>query len=114
MGIVEWRESFVRSTLTYAVLVLLSEAPSHGYALLRRMRERGLGHLKGGTVYPILARLEEQGMLGSSWDTTEAGPARKVYSVTPEGVHSLTEARQAWREIDASLHRQDERAERDV
>ncbi|MGD6980395.1 PadR family transcriptional regulator [Citricoccus zhacaiensis] len=107
MGVVEWRETFVRGALTYAVLLLLAEAPAHGYAVLQRMRERGLGHWRGGTVYPVLARLEAQGLLESSWDTTEPGPARKVYSLTPQGSRELDDARQAWREVEANLHRDD-------
>ncbi|MFD1846457.1 PadR family transcriptional regulator [Arthrobacter flavus] len=77
----------------------------HGYELLIRLKENGFGHIKGGVLYPILHRLEDDGLVAHTWDTGTGGPARKVLRLTPEGEKELAHAKQAWQEITQSLNR---------
>lgn len=77
------------------LLLLLSESPSHGYDLISKLTEFGFSSDQDpGMVYRTLRRLEEIGMVQSRWAVAAAGPARREYSVTQEGVEHL----RAWAE----------------
>lgn len=71
-----------RGSLVLAVLGSL-KAPRYGYALLQTLQARGM-EIEANTLYPLMRRLEEQGLLKSSWDTTESRP-RKYYEISEEG-----------------------------
>lgn len=71
-----------RGLLVLAVLSQLGK-PQYGYALLKRLAERGM-EIDQGTLYPLLRRLEAQGLLQSSWDV-EAGRPRRYYTLNPAG-----------------------------
>lgn len=95
----EWRVEFVRGALRYAVLATLASEEVHGYELLTRLKEHGLGHIKGSAMYPLLRRLEDDRLIAHHWDTSSTGPARKVFHLTLEGQQELAQAESAWREI---------------
>lgn len=59
-----------RGTIILGVLSQLSE-PQYGYSLVTILQERGI-NVEAGTLYPLLRRLEKQGLLNSEWDTNEA------------------------------------------
>jgi len=90
---------------TPAVLLLLRDEPAHGYDLLSRLPEvfpRAAEPPDPGTFYRLLRSLEEDGAVVSSWDTGEAGPARRVYRLTDAGREQLEGwSLQVTREIDA-------------
>jgi DNA-binding PadR family transcriptional regulator len=72
------------------VLLLLLRKPGHGYELMERLaQEDDLPDADPGLLYPMLRRMEQQGLVRSTWDTGGAGPARRLYQVTPEGVEYL-------------------------
>ena len=71
-----------RGTLTLAVLSQL-KSPCYGYALLQRL-EGKYTSIEPGTLYPLLRRLESQGLLESQWDTAESRP-RKYYVLSTKG-----------------------------
>ena len=76
-------------------LRLIHEKPIHGYQIMDELSKRGLvesTRLEAGTVYTLLRRLEHHGLVSSEWEETEAGPNRRVYKITPEGVTFLKSA----------------------
>lgn len=86
--------------LQVAVLALLRRR-TYGYDLLRVLTERGLP-TEEGTLYPVLRRLEQEGLLVSSWDTTGSRP-RKYYQSTDTGRAALHALLEAWVRVDRSL-----------
>lgn len=75
------------------LLLLLCEKSAHGYELHERLAGFGFGlNVDPTTVYRYLRRFEEQGFVSSRWETQDAGPARRLYEITPEGKGFL----QAW------------------
>ncbi len=77
---------------TPAVLLLLSRAPAHGYELLARLGEvypRSGPLPDPGAFYRLLRGLENEKAVISSWETAQAGPARRVYSITHDGREHL-------------------------
>lgn len=90
-----------RGTITIAVLSQLS-TPQYGYLLVTTLEDKGI-HIEPGTLYPLLRRLEKQGLLESSWDTNEARPRKYyVWSKAGEEVYGLLTAE--WDSIVRSMN----------
>ncbi len=85
-----------RGTLALAAMSELRES-RHGYSLVRRLAERGL-EVEQGTLYPLLRRLDEQGLLDSRWDVGGSRP-RKYYTLSPQGAEALEALTDLWREL---------------
>ncbi|TYP58831.1 PadR family transcriptional regulator [Thermosediminibacter litoriperuensis] len=72
------------------MLLLLYEKPAHGYELMEKLAEFGFGgYLDPGAVYRNLRKMEEEGWVRSDWETGESGPARRLYTITPEGEEAI-------------------------
>lgn len=81
-----WPSDWLRAALELCVLAVVSqEGPTHGYAVATRLASLGLGEVKGGTLYPLLGRLETEGYLSSTWQPGSGGPGRKAFEVTAAG-----------------------------
>ncbi|UYM06488.1 PadR family transcriptional regulator [Solicola gregarius] len=91
-----------RGTVMLACLALL-DAPSYGYALLETLDNAGIA-VDGNTLYPLLRRLEKQGLLSSEWNTDESRP-RKFYRTSAEGARVRTRLTEEWSELAASMAR---------
>lgn len=91
-----------RGTVVVAALSTLRR-PTYGYALLEQLAEAGFA-VDANTLYPLLRRLEKQGLLSSEWNTDEARP-RKFYSVSPEGAALLEALLAEWRALHTSIDR---------
>lgn len=89
----EW----VRAVLPMAVLSIVSESETYGYAIAHRLQAAGLGSIKGGTLYPVLNRLESAELLTSSWREGVGGPGRKFFTITAAGRAHIDERATAWR-----------------
>ena len=70
------------------VLKLICDSPTYGYELIQRLKERseGLFQLKEGTLYPILYRLEDEGLIEAKWSQGQGRTApKKIYDATETG-----------------------------
>lgn len=74
-------KNFVRACL----LLLVREQPSYGYDLLDRLRGLGFRRADPGGLYRSLRAMEQEGLMRSTWVTSEMGPARRTYELTAEG-----------------------------
>jgi PadR family transcriptional regulator PadR len=95
----EW----LRGTLCLCVLGVLAEGPSYGYAIAQRLQDAGLGVIKGGTLYPLLTRLEVQALVIPSWHVGDGGPSRKYLELTEAGRTELAQRRQQWRQFNLAV-----------
>jgi PadR family transcriptional regulator, regulatory protein PadR len=78
-----------KNFLRPCLLLLLAEAPAHGYELLERLRPFGFDLSDPATVYKTLRVLEGDGHVTSEWELSARGPARRVYSITDDGLEML-------------------------
>jgi len=78
-----------KSFLRPCLLLLLREQPAHGYELLERLRPLGFTAPDPGGLYRALRALEDEGLVHSSWEASEAGPDRRIYDLTRAGVEHL-------------------------
>jgi PadR family transcriptional regulator PadR len=74
-----------RNWLVPVALATLREESTHGYELMEGLAEFGFEEINPGTLYRALRQMEKEGLCKSEWETTNVGPARRVYSVTNEG-----------------------------
>ena len=86
----------MRGVLSLCVLRVVADGPTYGYAIAGRLAEAGLGAVKGGTLYPILTRLESEGLVSSSWQAGDGGPGRKFFTLTEAGALALRERSEQW------------------
>ncbi len=71
--------------LATSLLAFLKGCNAYGYQLNQQLGESGLPQSDSGTVYRALRQLEQSGFVSSFWDTSEQGPARRMYSLTAAG-----------------------------
>lgn len=86
------------------ILALLDEEPLHGYGIAKRIEEKSDGALQFHvtSLYPILYRLEKNGLVHSDWRQPQGERRRRYYELTPDGERRLRERRAGWRSfIDA-------------
>lgn len=91
-----------RGILVIAVLSQLDEA-RYGYSLVQRLAEQGLD-IEEGTLYPLLRRLEKQGLLESEWEVGESRP-RKYYRISTDGQDVLNTLSIEWFETVKIMHK---------
>lgn len=78
-----------RSFLRPCMLLLLTEEASHGYDLMERLDELGIEQTDPGGLYRTLRAMEQEGLVRSWWEPSDAGPARRNYTLTEEGLDWL-------------------------
>ena len=101
----EINKDLIAASSTPIVLAILAEGDSYGYAILQRVRELSGGHLEwtDGMLYPVLHRLEREGLIVSEWKQAETGRERKYYRLTHEGRESLLQERKHWLNVHNTL-----------
>ena len=95
-------------TLDLMVLKTLQGlGPLHGYGVARRIEQmaEGILALNQGTIYPALIRLEQQGLIRSSWGTSENNRRAKFYAITRAGRKQLTAEAESWERTVAMVSR---------
>ena len=101
----EFGKDLVAASATPLVLSILAEGDSYGYAIIKRVSELSGGHLHwtDGMLYPVLHRLERQGLVAAKWTASESGRRRKYYRITKTGSAQLADQREQWQAVDTTL-----------
>jgi DNA-binding PadR family transcriptional regulator len=99
------RQELRRGTVVLACLLAL-RTPDYGYALLKRLDATGIPS-DPNTIYPLLRRLEERGLLASEWNTEDARP-RKFYRTSPAGAELAERLMRDMDDLAASLRHLEE------
>ncbi|MGB9714585.1 MAG: PadR family transcriptional regulator [Candidatus Bathyarchaeales archaeon] len=86
-----WHNYPERGWIQFLIMRVLYEKPTHGYQLLEEIEKRSCGchKLESGSIYTLLRRMEEKGLLESKWEKVEGGPDRRIYNLTAKGVEAL-------------------------
>ncbi len=86
----------LKGTLEGIVLAILSGRPAYGYEITAWLREQGFSDIAEGTVYALLIRVEQRGLVDVEKVPSEKGPPRKVYSLNAQGQDYLDEFWRTW------------------
>jgi PadR family transcriptional regulator PadR len=98
MAVEETRHTqLLRGVLDLCALAVMAEEPVYGYELTKRLRERGLSTVGEGSVYPLLGRLEREGLVETYREASNGGPPRKYYRPSAAGRRALQAGLGEWR-----------------
>ena len=86
----------LKGTLEGIVLALLSGRPAYGYEITAWLRENGFSDIAEGTVYALLIRIEQRGLVAVEKVPSDKGPPRKVYALNAQGRTYLDEFWRTW------------------
>ncbi len=96
------RAQMRKGVLEYCILCLLAKEDAYASSLLTQLKEANMIVVEG-TLYPMLIRQKNQGLLTYRWEESPQGPPRKYYSLTDKGREQLALMDDAWREIIATI-----------
>lgn len=98
----KYEQQMKKGVLEILVLKLLTEGEKYGYQLISELKEKShdMFALKEGTLYPILYRLEDEGLVTNYWSQPQGKEvSKKYYIITEKGVETLSEAMELWRKF---------------
>ena len=87
-----------KGVLEYCILLILSKRPSYASDIIEEMKTARMIVVEG-TLYPLLTRLKNAGLLGYRWEESSQGPPRKYYELTENGSKFLSELEGSWQEL---------------
>ena len=98
-------KDLVAASATPLVLSILSEGESYGYAIIKRVDELSGGRLQwtDGMLYPVLHRLERNGLVKSAWGRSDTGRRRKYYRLTDRGSEELANQQRQWQVVNETF-----------
>jgi PadR family transcriptional regulator PadR len=91
------RTELLRGVLDLCLLAVMEEGPAYGYEMTKRLRARGLSIVGEGSIYPLLGRLERDGLVETHRAASNGGPPRKYYEASSEGRATLAVGASEWR-----------------
>lgn len=87
-----------KGVLEYCILSILNKEDAYASVIISKMKEAKMIVVEG-TLYPLLIRQKNQGLLSYRWEESTQGPPRKYYSITDKGRQALEELDVAWKEL---------------
>ena len=98
MATTERRSSqLLRGVLDLCLLAVVADEPAYGYEMTKRLRARGLSIVGEGSIYPLLGRLERDGLVETHREASNGGPPRKYYRTSSPGQRALADGVAEWR-----------------
>lgn len=103
MNIENLKSQMRKGMLEFCVMLILSRKPAYASELIARLKEARLIVVEG-TLYPLLTRLKNDGLLTYQWQESSSGPPRKYYALTEQGVDFLERLSQSWEELESTVN----------
>lgn len=103
MDVALFPSTWLKGFLELGVLGVIARGETYGYEIVGSLTEAGFGAVKGGTLYPILGRLEEAALVETQWRAGDSGPGRKYYRLTDAGRAELASRTATWHSFSTTL-----------
>ena len=94
----------LKGVLEGCVLAIINQKPIYGYELVKILRQSGFENMVGGTVYPLLQKLEKKGIIIGETKPSPDGPDRKYYTLSSLGLTALNEFNEEWQSLTKNVH----------
>jgi len=93
------KKELIGASTGLLILSVLAKGPSYGYEIIRSINQQGEGLFlwQEGTIYPVLHKLEQEGLVRAQWQQADTGRERKYYYITAQGRGALGVATEQWR-----------------
>lgn len=100
------RRELVKGNIESLLLSLISQQPTYGYQIIKELEQKSEGYFrfKEGTLYPVLHRMEREGLIISKWQVLSSGRQRKYYHITSKGLASLVDKRSQWQDFMVAIN----------
>lgn len=95
----------LKGVLEGCVLEVIAKKPIYGYELVQELRQAGFSNLVGGTIYPLLQKLEKKHYIQGEMRPSSDGPDRKYFTLTDEGRMYLARFWQQWQDLVTTVNR---------
>jgi len=92
-----------RGVLEMCILAIISEGEAYPSDIMKKLKASAL-IVKEGTIYPLLTRLKNGGLLKYEWRESKAGPPRKYYRITADGQDFLKALMESWKTLERSVN----------
>ena len=92
-----------KGILEYCILSVLSRNSCYASDIIKELKEAKVIVVEG-TLYPLLTRQKNAGLLSYRWEESQQGPPRKYYELTPEGTGSLADLHKSWEDLVESVN----------
>ncbi|MBS4213954.1 MULTISPECIES: PadR family transcriptional regulator [Neobacillus] len=93
------RSQLLKGILEGCILSIIEKETVYGYELSQKLQQFGLNDVSEGSIYPILLRLQKEGLIKGEMRASPTGPKRKYYQLTIEGEKAIAEFREEWENI---------------
>ncbi|MBO5267392.1 MAG: PadR family transcriptional regulator [Muribaculaceae bacterium] len=103
MNIENLKSQMRKGMLEFCVLLILRQRAAYASEMIAALKDAHLIVVEG-TLYPLLTRLKNDGLLAYEWQESTSGPPRKYYSLTPLGEQFLQQLSASWKEISDSIN----------
>ncbi|MFC4803317.1 PadR family transcriptional regulator [Neobacillus sp. GCM10023253] len=93
------RSQLLKGILEGCILSIIEKETVYGYELSQKLQQFGLNDVSEGSIYPILLRLQKEGLIKGEMRASPTGPKRKYYQLTIQGETAISEFREEWKNI---------------
>lgn len=105
VGEVMISSQMLKGTLEGCILGIISQKETYGYEISEKLFDYGFGKITEGTIYPLLLRLEKNGMISAIYRQSELGPKRKYYFLTTKGQEDIQKFQESYQELSLAVGR---------
>ncbi len=95
----------LKGTLEGCILKVISYRETYGYEISQQLQEYGFSDISEGTIYPLLLRLEKNGLIVAQYRESALGPKRKYFSISPAGQRELDAFFSNWKELENAVNK---------
>ncbi|WP_461213531.1 PadR family transcriptional regulator [Lacticaseibacillus sp. GG6-2] len=89
----------LKGTLEGALLMIIAQGETYGYAICKQFETRGFGAIPEGTVYPLLLKMQKRQLISATRHRSKTGPDRKYYRLTPAGEQAIADFVPSWLQL---------------
>ncbi|WP_044022815.1 PadR family transcriptional regulator [Bacillus sp. SG-1] len=97
------KSQILKGILEGCILAVIEESPTYGYELYVKLATKGMDSVSEGSIYPILLRLQKEGLIKGKMQKSASGPNRKYYSLTEEGKAALEVFSSEWAKLGTAI-----------
>ena len=95
----------LKGVLEGCILQIINEEETYSYEITKKLEEYGLGEVSEGTIYPLMLRLQRNGLVSSVLKESNSGPKRKYFNLTDKGIQELEQFKQNWTDLSTSVNK---------
>jgi PadR family transcriptional regulator, regulatory protein PadR len=98
------KSQMLKGILEGCILAVINDSPTYGYELYVKLAAKGMDSVSEGSIYPILLRLQKEGLIIGKMQKSASGPNRKYYTLTDDGKMALVQFTAEWSKLGASVN----------